>query len=424
MEVYYLDFVYAPFINGNDISGIIVVAIDVTEQVLSRRKIEDAEERARLAMDAVEMGTYDLDYVTDELIISPRYNTIFGFSQKGERSDYVSVIHPDDQKLRLLAHEQSLVDGHLKYIARIIRDDKSIRWIRVEGRVYFDELKKPLRLLGTVIDITEAKNAEEEMLEINQRLEIALEAGNLGSYELNIETGGITCNDQFREDFGIGPDDELTFTTLINTVAPAYRDRVRTAVALAIRNHSSYNEEFQVIWGNDTERWIRASGKVRYDDDTHTPIIIGVTFDITDHKNLQQQKDDFISIASHELKTPVTSIKAYTQVLERMLQAKGDTKEAGMISKMDAQVNRLTGLIGDLLDVTKINAGKLQFNDMEFAFNELVDEVVEDLQRTTHKHTLVNKFNYTGMVYADRDRIAQVLTNLITNAIKYSPQPG
>ncbi|RYZ98085.1 MAG: HAMP domain-containing histidine kinase, partial [Sphingobacteriaceae bacterium] len=130
------------------------------------------------------------------------------------------------------------------------------------------------------------------------------------------------------------------------------------------------------------------------------------------------------SIASHELKTPVTSIKAYTQVLERMLSKNGNTKEASMIIKMDSQVNRLTGLIGDLLDVTKVNAGKLQFNDVDFILAELVGEVVEDLQRTTEKHTLVNKFDYTGTVHADRERIAQVITNLITNAIKYSPQPG
>jgi signal transduction histidine kinase len=92
-----------------------------------------------------------------------------------------------------------------------------------------------------------------------------------------------------------------------------------------------------------------------------------------------------------------------------------------MIQKMDGQLNRLTSLIADLLDVTKINSGRLQFNYTWFDFNELITEVVEDLQRTTQKHTLTEDMQPTGKVYADKDRVSQVLVNLITNAIKYSP---
>ena len=92
-----------------------------------------------------------------------------------------------------------------------------------------------------------------------------------------------------------------------------------------------------------------------------------------------------------------------------------------MVLRMDAQVNRLTNLIGDLLDVTKINSGRLQFNKTWFDFNQAVKETVEDLQHTTTKHTLVEDFSYTGQIYSDKDRISQVVTNLITNAIKYSP---
>jgi signal transduction histidine kinase len=136
---------------------------------------------------------------------------------------------------------------------------------------------------------------------------------------------------------------------------------------------------------------------------------------------LQQQKDDFIGIASHELKTPVTSIKAYTQVLEKILLKKGDVMEAGLMKKMDAQLNRLTNLIGDLLDVTKVNAGKLQYNHSDFDFNEMVKGVMEELQRTTEKHQLIADLKPIPLVFADQERLSQVVTNLITNAIKYSP---
>ncbi|RZK75598.1 MAG: PAS domain S-box protein, partial [Pedobacter sp.] len=247
MEVYYINFVYAPFLNGEDIEGIIVVATDSTEQVLARRKIQDAEERARLAMDAVEMGTYDLDYVTNDIITSPRYNQIFGFADQTGRNEYISTIHPDDLGVRDAAHKQSLISGHLKYEARITGTDKLIRWIRAEGKVYFDEDKNALRLLGTVIDITDAKTAEVELTEINQRLAIALEAGNLGSYELNLETEEIKCNEQFKDDLGLKGVSHFTFNDLINIVIPDHRDNVRKAVAGAIKNNAAYSYYYQQV---------------------------------------------------------------------------------------------------------------------------------------------------------------------------------
>ena len=170
-----------------------------------------------------------------------------------------------------------------------------------------------------------------------------------------------------------------------------------------------------------TERWIICSGNPQYTNEGSFIGYIGTCVDITELKQLQQQKDEFLGIASHELKTPVTSIKAYAQVLESMFRDSGDNRKADMVKKMDLQVNRLTNLIQDLLDVTKIHTGKLLFNDREFVFNDLVKELIEDLQRTTKKHVIIPQLADTGVVFADRERIGQVITNLITNAIKYSP---
>jgi len=200
------------------------------------------------------------------------------------------------------------------------------------------------------------------------------------------------------------------------------RDKAGQGFLDDLENRNFYEVEFRLQHSDGTIHWCVATGKPQYHKDGTFAGYIGAATDITEQKNLQQQKDDFIGIASHELKTPVTSIKAYTQVLERMLLKKGETQEAAMIGRMDTQLNRLTSLIGDLLDVTKINSGRLQFNDQDFDFNEHLRELVEDLQRTTHKHKLIEKFSTTGIVYGDEERIGQVIANLITNAIKYSPK--
>ncbi|MDB5223673.1 MAG: yycG 3, partial [Chitinophagaceae bacterium] len=172
---------------------------------------------------------------------------------------------------------------------------------------------------------------------------------------------------------------------------------------------------------DETIKWVRVAGKVLYDKNGKPEKMLGIADDITGQKNLQQQKDNFIAMASHELKTPVTSIKAYGHVLEQMLIKKGEVKEAAMMTRMDTQVNRLNNLITDLLNITKINSGKLDYNRSSFNFNELVLEMTEDLQRTAADHKLIVSLAKPVTVVADRERISQVITNFISNAIKYSP---
>ncbi|MFD0939690.1 PAS domain-containing sensor histidine kinase [Pedobacter boryungensis] len=421
-QTVYINYVYEPLKDADgSINRIMVVAIDVTEMLESKRKIQDAEERARLSTAAAGLGTFDLDLRTGEMNTSERFDEIFGYKHHVPRASYVSVIHPDDHEIRLNAHRRALDIGQIYYEVRVIWEDKSIHWIRVQGKIYYDGDGKALRMLGTVMDITQQRNAKEELIRINQRLEIALEAGRFGSYELDIKTNKIRFSDQFNKNYGLLPKKKLTYAELLDFIEPDFKENVVKAINNAILEGTIYQAEYQIRWSDDSIHWIKESGKAQYDEKGIPLTFIGVSFDITETKQLQQQKDDFIGIASHELKTPVTSIKAYAQVLERILLKKGDVMEAGLMKKMDLQLNRLTNLIGDLLDVTKVNSGKLQYNLTHFDFNEMVRSEVEELQRATEKHQIIENLEEVGLVYADRERISQVVTNLLTNAIKYSP---
>jgi len=153
-----------------------------------------------------------------------------------------------------------------------------------------------------------------------------------------------------------------------------------------------------------------------------TETCIGFVLDISASKELDKRKDEFISMASHELKTPVTSLKGFLGLLQRRLTIQGDEKALHYLARMDAQVTKLTKLINDLLDLSKMQTGQLDYREQRFDLDELVQEIVENVQETTQTHHLQFEGQTQAEVFGDRDRIGQVLINLLNNAIKYSPQ--
>jgi signal transduction histidine kinase len=134
----------------------------------------------------------------------------------------------------------------------------------------------------------------------------------------------------------------------------------------------------------------------------------------------EEKKDEFISIASHEMKTPLTTAKAYLQLTE---QAIGTTNEPAYLyaKKASSSIDRLHGLISELLDVSKIQHGKLAYNISRFNFNEMLDSTIEGIQYASPKHTIIKKGKVKQEVTGDRNRLQQVLINLLSNAVKYSP---
>ncbi len=546
LETVYLNFVYEPFReNDGSISGVIAVATEITELIHSKKQTEEAEERARLAVDAVGLGTFDLDLKTGEMVTSPVFASIFGFKNTVPRNEYVNRFHPDDLTLRKAAHTEAPASGHLFYEARVVWPDKSIHWVRVEGKVYYSD-KEAVRILGTLLDITEQKFAREEQQKLVTLVDNSVDLMSI----LNMDGINSYINDAGRKMLGFETEEQVLKTPISQLHAPEDFGLVQNEVLPSVLKYGRWAGTMQVkhlqtgeifpvfnnciriddpvtgkqiatgavmrdlrpelaakkalaeseqllkditaaaptaLWMSDEkgyltyvnktwidwtgisfennlgEGWLQAileedreKAKNKFLDDIREKLqyevefrilhadgklhnciasggpqfrmggqfsgYIGAFVDITEQKHLQQQKDDFIGIASHELKTPVTSIKAYTQVLEKIMTQQGNVKEAAMMKRMDIQINRLTSLIGDLLDVTKINSGKLQFNDQDFEFVDFVRNLLEDIQVTSVKHKLTGKLPASCYVYGDKERIGQVIINLITNAIKYSPQ--
>lgn len=138
-------------------------------------------------------------------------------------------------------------------------------------------------------------------------------------------------------------------------------------------------------------------------------------------KEAERKKDEFISIASHELKTPMTSIKGYIQLLERSLDKNDKETIRARLHKVQNQIEKLNLLIADLLDISKIESGKLKFNKQYFSFDNLVEHLIEVMQQSNPQVKIVKKGSINGNIFGDEMRIEQVIINFITNAIKYGP---
>lgn len=143
--------------------------------------------------------------------------------------------------------------------------------------------------------------------------------------------------------------------------------------------------------------------------------------DVTDRREIERRKDDFLSIASHELKTPLTTIKGYVQVMQKLMPNDVSEKLKEILRKTGIYVERLNTLIAELLDVSRIQTGNIELHREPFNFDKMVYETVEHLQTAQQTHTVVVTGKATDVYNGDESHIVQVVNNLISNAIKYSP---
>lgn len=262
--------------------------------------------------------------------------------------------------------------------------------------------------------------SRDHMAMINQRLELALEAGALGSYDLELETGKISCTPQCKMNFGLEPGQEFNYADLFGAMLPEYHQPVKEKIEDAIVNHSTYRSEYQIKWPDGSIHWISARGKARYDSTGRAYRIVGVTMDITESKIFEQRKDDFLSIASHELKTPLTTLKASIQLLNLIKNRPFTERHTTLIEHSARSMDKISALIDDLLNINRMSQGQLNLEKSVFCMTKMLSNSCNHV-RMTGNHELFVQGEADLMVFADEHRIDQVVINFVNNAVKYAP---
>jgi PAS domain S-box-containing protein len=284
-----------------------------------------------------------------------------------------------------------------------------------------DKNGKILKWFGTNTDISELTEVEDALRKSEEFSRTLLDSSPDCVIALDLQGHLLSINPQGKKMLGLNKTTHLNGLHWADFWPNEYREKVIDAIEHAKGNQiSHFQGQFQTREGKLS--WLDVLIAPVYGSGATVERLVSVSRDITRLKELEQQKDDFLSIASHELKTPVTSLKAYTQFLQDKFEKSKDMQSAAMLKKMDNQLNKLTNLIIDFLDVTRIEQGRLRFRKEHFRFNELIRDIAEDTERISDRHKIIQELSEDHTIYADRERIGQVIANFLHNAIKYSPK--
>jgi PAS domain S-box-containing protein len=258
--------------------------------------------------------------------------------------------------------------------------------------------------------------------ESQNRFRTVFEASRLGNKIIAADLRILQVNAALVKLLGYATKEEL-IGTLILDYSPPERHEEWRYLQQQLWQHSapSFSLETTLIRKDGSVIWCQVTS-ILFTDKEET---LGYTIieDITEQYKLRKQKEEFISVASHELKTPVTSLKATLQVLNRVLAKEGGVSEQLRRLSNTAEKNtaKLTFLIADLLNVTKIEQGQLALNRTSFPVSEMIESCCSHIE-LEGTYQLQIEGDSSTLIFADQQKIEQVLVNLVNNAIKYAPK--
>ncbi len=400
------------------------IVLDITEQA----KIENENKKlsAIVSKSNEFIGAANMDEEAE--YINPAGLKMLGWDDYKGRTISDCIYEEDLPKARKLLnslmHKQSLSDE-----IRLFNEKTGKPfWIKWNIFPIRDEFTNDLLNLATTsVNIDELKRNEVAVREALNKIEESekrfRKVANSAPVMIKMTdaTGRINfVNKMWQEFTGVQASDYIGQKAL-QRVHP---DDHQAAVSLyksCVKRREEFRAEYRVRMHDDSYRWLSNIGVPRFTVDGSYEGYIHACMDVHDIKLQEQQKDMFIGMASHELKTPVTSIKGYAQILKKRYEDSEDEFLLNSLSIIDNQIRVVTNLISELLDLSKMTTGGLDLHPERFALCELITEVIKETTLINPKYEISYKPGNTSEVVADKERIRQVLNNLLNNAVKYSP---
>lgn len=449
-------------------------ALDLYERRRAEAVLQESDERWQLAIRGTNDGIWDWNGRTKEVFISTRWKEMLGFEDheiSGPTLNWTERLHPDDREAvwQLVRNHHAQRTPFFVAEYRIRCKDGTYKWVIDRGHSLWDEAGNVIRMVGSQTDITERKRLEAEREREHRKLEALFQNAPVGIFEEDPEGHNVRANPRLCDILGFTPE-RLRGEGWISVVHPEDRERVAAEWSSAAAEGRAASLEFRSLRAGGEVRWLsRRSVVLRDENGTHTGFI-GTIEDITERKKAAEAlaltnedlerrveertadlrreearrelvalenerlcqktqeaveaRDEFLSIASHELRTPLTALTLQLQSLRRLL-ATGhpDDRAPAKLDLALRQTERLTKLIDNLLEVSRITTGRLELNPEDCDLAEVIGDVTARLTDEAARAGCEIAVRAWAPVSGqwDRLRIEQVVVNLLSNAIKYAP---
>jgi two-component system sensor histidine kinase VicK len=251
---------------------------------------------------------------------------------------------------------------------------------------------------------------------------MAIQAGDMGTFSINTKSLDLYTSPRVKELYGFSPDKDLTLEVIMAQIREDYRPNVAAMVEGAINLGERFEMEFPIITNDDgKERWFKAVGSTVVNSNNKDSYFTGTIIDITERHADDQRKNDFIGMVSHELKTPLTTLSAIVQLANAKLKTSPDNFLSEAMGKAQGQVKKMSKMINGFLNVSRLESGKISIEKEQFILDDLIEEIIQETE-LINKDQVIHFDNCSNVVVkADKEKIGSVISNLLSNGIKYSP---
>ncbi|EDX82904.1 PAS fold family [Synechococcus sp. PCC 7335] len=416
--------------------------------------LRESEERYALAMAGSRDGLWDWNVVTNEVYYSPRFKAILGYEEDEiayEFSEFKSRLHPDDRERILSAvqnHLSQKVPYDVEYRLRTKQGD--YRWIHAQGQAIWDDAQQPIRMAGSISDITERRQATARIQEVTQRLALATDSAGIGVWDYYPIENRLIWDEQMYALYGITAS---TFGGAYEAwqqgVHPEDLPAAHTNLQAALAGERDFHPEFRVVWPDGQVRYIEAHAIVLRDDSGKAQRMIGVNWDITARKqaqdDLRQLNEDleaqvkartrevelrakelersnaelqqFAYVASHDLQEPLRTVSSFTELL---VQEYGDRLDGEAEEYVEFIVDgslRMQQLIKDLLAYSRVDSRGKAFAQTDC--EQVLKRVLVNLKFAIADGQANITHDPLPEIFADESQVQQLFQNLISNALKF-----
>ncbi|GAB4177297.1 MAG: hypothetical protein Fur006_08860 [Coleofasciculaceae cyanobacterium] len=435
--------------DGGQVIRVVGSTVDISDRKLAEAAIAVNEARLQGFVDANVVGILHGDIYGNIHEANDELLRIVGYTREDLRKGrlrWIDITPPEYLPLDEQAIAEARANGACTpYEKEYICKDGSRVPILI-GYSLVGEARE--ESVAFILDLRDRKLAEEALRQSEDRLRMAIESAQLGTWDWNLITNKLTWDEGCKAMFGLPPEAETSIEVFLEGLHPDDALRLKQVVQESLNPASggSYDVEYRTIGIQDgIERWIAARGQVYFDAAGNPLRFIGTVLDITKQKQaeaereqlLEQEqaareaaeranrvKDEFLAILSHELRSPLNPILGWTKLLQT--RKFDETKMAQALATIERNAKLQTQLIDDLLDVAKILRGKLNLNTTSVNLSLVIEAAIDTVKaaavaKSISLHLILPNI---GQVLGDAARLQQIVWNLLSNAIKFTPNHG